>query len=489
MKTHAILTMLVLLLVAAQPALALENITELRIENIPVIAKAGNSLDFSFSAGNRIGDACTGRLNYWVESSGKKISEGSDSLFLGQGAIEQKQASLLLPSNLSGVCEFHLEMKCNDSVVVANKTIEVKNIIPTMPELGTLEIFGNEEAQQVEFSYALKTNHEEQVPIHVEEKILKDNNVLWTNSQNIALGGNTVLQRFGPVLPPGNYSLTISASHGTETARMTREFRVAPIAIPPMPISLIASIIALAIVLVAALILTGHYLWSAKKDSVHKKILATGATAEQSQTFEEAGLLPNADSVCLVETEASGVLSHDALNGLFDKAGIEEEEKGPAFETATRSPVIQTIKSCVFTDHDGKMTFETIVANTVVNNSQRNWEHVKAIASIPSFFVKDISSISSDTEMQAEQEDSLLRIDLEKIGAKQSASIVYRTTKLISREEASQVSLLAVIGYKKGRKLKIKKVKIKQKKKLCAKKAVLKKKHRQKKEGRKAQNK
>ena len=167
-------------------------------------------------------------------------------------------------------------------------------------------------------------------------------------------------------------------------------------------------------------------------------------------------------SVCLVESEASGVLDIGALEILLDEIGYSEGEKPKAIDFASTIPVIQIVKSCLFTEEGGKMSFETAVVDTVVNNSNRDWLDVAVIAMVPDFLGK-ISGVTADTSVEVKEEKSILRFTLGKIGAKQSASIAYTAPKLISQEEVGKVSLPAVIGLKEGRRLKLKKIMVKRK--------------------------
>jgi len=463
-----LITMFVLL--AFQPVMAEENITEVKIENVPVIATAGTSLDFSILVGNRIGPPCTAQLDYWLADNGKKVSTGSDSLFLGSGASEEIDASLLLPSNISGIYDFGLEMNCNDNTVLANKTIEVKNIIPTMPDLGDLEISGNEEGQQFEFSYKLKTNHKEQIPIHVEEQILKDNNVVWSDSQNIAVVGSVAIERFGPILPPGNYSLSIKAIHGTETARIVREFTVSSV-VPAFAFTemVIASLLALFFIglfasmwfVAARLYRSGH--------TILPTIVGNG-NAEQVKNV-----------LCPVEAESSGVLEDFELSQLLDNAKIKGNEREKTIEFVGRTPVVQITRGCIITGKHKKISCETTVTMTVSNNTNRNWKNVVVLAGIPEFLGKP-DEIKADCEILGLEGSPVVKFILPKVGAMQSASISYNVEIMVSQAEANSIPLPAVIKYDEGKPLIIAQVKIEkqaesqekgQKKKKAAKTAIV----------------
>ncbi|MBN2067735.1 MAG: hypothetical protein JW744_04670, partial [Candidatus Diapherotrites archaeon] len=152
--------------------------------------------------------------------------------------------------------------------------------------------------------------------------------------------------------------------------------------------------------------------------------------------------------LCVVESEASGVLDSSALNQLLDDAGFHEEEKAKAFEVAESVPLAQAVKSCVFTGLRKKMSFETLVKVTVSNSSSRDWADVIVVARIPDFLSGNIEDISSDVEMKVSELGPAIKFTLSKVGVMQSASIVYKVPKLISQEEADNVALPAIVSYR-----------------------------------------
>jgi hypothetical protein len=459
-----LLTAILVLLAFGQASFAEENISDLRITYLPVIAKAGTALDFSFKAGNRVGPACTGNISYWIEVEGNEISKASDTVFLEPGAVESGSASILLPSSLGGIYEFIIEMECNNTTVLANKTIEVKKELPALPLASGLQITVNEEGKQVEFVYSIKSNTQEPVPIKINEQILKEGEAIWSNSQNLAASGETQIKRLGPVLPAGNYRLTmeireagINIGQDNEAVEITREFKVEA---TPFELSLLSSIgilLGLSIATTATAVAFGYSRKNKKRHSnLAKRKPARAANRRQS--------LPAEKSVCVVETEARGMLNEKALESLLDEAGYSEKKMAKAFTVATSIPITQIVKSCIFSGKGKKKNFETTVAMTLVNNTDMDWENMEVVCRTPTFFGEKINEVFSDTKMEASETNSILKFELKRISAKQSASIVYSVPKLISQEEANKVSLPAVTAYKEGKRLPAKKIKIKRNK-------------------------
>jgi len=443
-----------LFLLFVQPAAAEENIADMRITYLPVVLKAGTQLDFSFSAGNRAGPECTGEIDYWIEKNGETLSQGKDSVFLGQGEVESGDGSMLLPSKLDGVYEFFIQMKCNDATVLANKTVEVKEILPAMPLTGNLFVSEGGEGKQMEFSYTIQTSLSEPVPIHLEEKIVSGETVLWTNSQNIAVTGSTEITRFGPALSAGNYRLLVEATHGSEIARIVREFEVKAAVPPLLPVEIPTSFLvgAALILLFGALGLAIRFFISRSRVPSYKAVLGKGHVLP--------ALPKPKDRLCPVEAESSGVLEEYEMGKLLEDVGLSEKKREKAIAVAGAMPLTQLVRGCIVTDEEGRMSCETTVTVTLQNNTNRNWNKVLLAAEIPEFLAEKLSEVEADCEMHAVKGTGVARFLLPKVGAMQSSSISYKVGRMISQAEANSVPLPAVIKYRLGKPLVITQVRV-----------------------------
>ena len=479
-KAGLLVTVLVLLAASGLVFAAEENVAELKIDDMPIFVNPGTVLDFTFSAGNRVGPGCNAEISYWIEGNGERFSEGQDSFYLEEGQVREGQAKILIPSRLKGVNQFQLEMRCNDAVVLANKPIEVRNVLPVMPLIKGLDITEGGDGEQTVFKYVVESNDPNQVAIQVEEKVFQGGKVVWQNVQNFAVAGERQIESFGPVLGPGTYSLSVEASRGNETAAITREFKVKA-AVPPTTFPLVP-FAAMAAVL-AVMAFASLYFFNARRKHYRpdEDLAVKGAYAvPEEPKAEEDHFVEPKQSVCLVESDQAGVLGFEALDVLLDNAGFSEERKEKAFEVANNLQVVQSVRSCVFTARHEKMSFETIITITIPNNSNKLWHNVQVVASVPDFLVGCLEEVSSDTKMEAEEVGAIFKFKVESIGAMQSASIVYRAEKLVSQDEADRVQLPAVVDFKEGKRVARSKVKVKKKRVAAIKSTVSKKRARKK---------
>jgi len=463
MEHKFFLLLAVALLLAMQPAAiwAEENSAELKIESITTPIKAGETLQFSFIAGNRAGPPCSAQIQYWFEVEGERFMQGKDTVYLGTGEAKSESASLIMQPGIEGIRDFYLELECNDATVLASRVIHISAGTPMLPQLKNLAVPVKEDGEQLAFSYTVASSSSGTVQVQVEEKLVQDSNVIWSNSQNIAVTGSAEINGFGPIVSAGNYRLVVEAEYAGKTASMTREFSVKAIEAPLLQLQpgnfAFWAIIAGIGILGAALFVAAGYL--GKRQYNWKKIPSAAMAAEKAGA-EPHGLAQAKSVACFVESESKGALDEEKLNELLDLARIREGSRVVAAEFAGRTPVAQAVRSCIVTDAKGGITFETTVEISIENNGNRNWTGIAVIAKLPSFLGDSLSEVSANTVLHVAKKGKLLRFDAQKIGAMHSATISYKLPRLISQEEANSIPLPAVIGYEESEPLVITSVKV-----------------------------
>jgi len=446
-KTSFLLLSALLLFAFSQSVLATENIAELKIESLTTPIRAGEILEFTFFAGNKLGPPCSGYLQYWFEIDGKRAIQGNDTVYLETGETRIEQTSLIMPPGLEGVRDFYIEMQCNEALVLASRIIHISTGTPNLPLFTTLDVMETDDGKQAEFLYALEASQNYPVTVQIEEQIIKDNNVLWTNTQNIAVTGITEIKRIGPILPPGNYRLIVEAKHGNETAKITREFTVGAVALLPMQnIAIGAALVLLFLMMIAMAVLVSQRLF---KNGL--PFLTTGFHKGGGNTKKR---------VCNVESDSAGVPGELELSQLLDAVGFTGKKRRRASLFAGRTPLKQVIRGCVVTDKKNRSRCETTVTVSVSNNTNRNWKNLVVLAEIPEFLCDGIGQIESEEEMDVLEEAGAIKFKLTKVGAMQSASFSYKSETMISQAEANSVPLPAVIGYRKGKPLVIAQVRV-----------------------------
>jgi len=456
----------ILLVFSFQHVFAEENIAELKIDSITTPIKSGGRLDFSFSAGNKSGPPCSAEINYWFGRDGE--IQGNDTFYLGEGQVVNEEISLIMPSALTGIKQFYLEMNCNEATILASRVIEITEPFPVIPQLSGLELSETGEGKQMEFTYIVKTNSPEQAQIHVEEKVINEEEVLWTGSQNLAVSGSQEIRQFGPLLPPGSYKLIVEINSGSETARIVREFSVKA-AVPPTP-ALPFDLLPAAAILASVALLFAAFFWAAKNFGFARTELKHILPKEiplpaMKQTVGD-------ERIRLFEADSSGRPTDFEISTILDQAGMKGEKREKAMHFAGTTEVLQNIKSSIVISQKEKAKFETVITVSLANYTNSNWNNVVILARIPKFLDQPISEISEDTKLSFEKEGIIGKFSLEKVGAMQSVSFSYKMGTLLSQSETNSVPLPIVASYEIGEPLIITQVKVEKEVKKAVKKAA-----------------
>ncbi len=448
------LVLLAALLVLGSVQAKQANVTEIRIEDITTPINAGSSFVFSFYAGNMAGPPCSAEVNYWFEKEEERSLQGKDSFYLETGKGLSRDVSLLLPSGVSGIRAFFLEMKCNESTTMASRVIEIVALFPTVPQFEGLVVEEANEGKELAFSYVLKSSSEKKTAMVVEEKVEQDDKVVWTNAQNVVVEGSQGKKRFGPVLGEGTYRLTVSAIYGSETAAMTREFKVkagapTPAAFPLFPFAATAALLAVIGFGIA-------YYFNARRHyrpsrSLQGTVMAGEPVKAKKQKAEE--------SAKIFESESAGVLDGFELSRILEGLGFNAEQKAEAEELAFRTGLKQTVGGFLIKKKEGDFDLETVVTVSLENGTNENWEKVVVAARVPNFLGKNIQAESGDSPFSFEVENGIARFSLEKAPAMQTTSFCYRVPLLVSPAEANSIPLPAVISLEEGEPLVIMQVK------------------------------
>ncbi len=448
MSRFVLLAGLVLFLLFFVGAFGAENVTELRVETLTSPIRAGERVDFTFSAGNMVGPPCSAFISYWLEEDGEKLQQGSDNFYLESGEEVTEKISLVIPTHLEGAKPFYLEMQCNDSVILASRILEITTVFPVVPQFDYLRVGKSNEDSELEFSYSLRSNKEAKQVMQVEERVVKDGNVVWHRTQKVTVAGTASFNGFGPVLPPGSYQLVVNAVHGSESAEISRQFTVKAIPFPFFTWLMMGTLILL---FAGAVVITTRFVL--RSLPVKQAFLSVGRLVPSI-----AG--PSIKRMCVVEAESSGVLDEIQLSKLFDQAGLKGKKRQRCFEVAGRIPLEQNVQSCVVTGKGSKILCETTVTATISNNTNRNWNNVELLVSIPDFLAEDLTSIKTENRVEFLKGKPVVKFLVEKIGAMQSAKISYSVDRLIAQAEANSIQLPAVINCKEGEPLVITQVKM-----------------------------
>ncbi len=270
---------------------AAKGIFDLNLIRIDDPVEAGERVDFTFVVKNSTNVNDNAYITYWLEKGGEKVVSGSETIYLLAGESREISEALLSSEEMSGRYDFYLSLaRAGQKRITLKKTISIMVGAPTKIELKTSSLLPGEEEQPVTFALDISSNRDATLPIIVEEKIFKDDRIVWQKKQTVLI---TVSRRFFEEvygLEPGNYRLEVAAAYGDQVEKDSIDFEkklraeLVPILgwlIPQiealLPFFEIIPILIALLLLVELLLL--YRLWLEPKSRMHRRNAGMGKIA------------------------------------------------------------------------------------------------------------------------------------------------------------------------------------------------------------------
>lgn len=238
---------------------------DVRIIRADTPIKAGDVFDFTYLVKNPLGKNVDAEMRFWLEKNGKKAVQGSEVVFVEAGKEAEFEANMGLPLDMLGKYTFVVQLVFEGTEVFASKEIEVKTSVPLALDLHISRLPEEIISAPLAIKILVGTNFDEEVSVRLNQVIRKGNEIAWKDDKHISVTGSKRLSQRLPVLPPGDYTLTITATSDDKTTMITRNFSVISAVSPAAPTiedimeqkAVIFSIAGL--LLVIAAILAWHY--------------------------------------------------------------------------------------------------------------------------------------------------------------------------------------------------------------------------------------
>jgi len=204
-----------------------QRLFDIKIVRADSPIEPGEFLDFTYkikSISNISGDV---KISYWLEDkNGIKVSEGSEIIFIGAKDEKLIESNLFIPSGILGIHTLFTELDIQNLTTIASKTIEVAKEVPLildmqlseLPEIYSLQIF--------EFSVNLAFNKDEIIPLVLEEKITRDNTIVWQAKGEIVVNRSMTIEEKVSDLKSGSYILEVKANYDNKTSSLLKSFNV-----------------------------------------------------------------------------------------------------------------------------------------------------------------------------------------------------------------------------------------------------------------------
>lgn len=184
--------------------------------------KPGDKLDFSYFVWNKVGDSGDYTISYSIEG----ITSGKEVIYISSNEQKYLKASLNIPTNANeGFYVLKVNVDKEDYSVSAVQNIEILKNAPIIIDLyvSKIEIIDKKTAV---FTFDASSNTDDDIPVSIEEKISKDDRVIWQKTSSIQIAKTESLQESVSDLSAGTYQLEIKAAYENNEAKIVRTFVV-----------------------------------------------------------------------------------------------------------------------------------------------------------------------------------------------------------------------------------------------------------------------
>ncbi len=104
------------------------NLFDIKIINFPLLTKAGEFFEFTYFMKGMQGVNGDVEVSFWIEKDNEKASPGTDVIYLSEFEEKTETTKILIPSTTEqGVYEFFVQVKYEDYIVHASRTIEIES--------------------------------------------------------------------------------------------------------------------------------------------------------------------------------------------------------------------------------------------------------------------------------------------------------------------------------------------------------------------------
>jgi len=198
------------------------DIEIIRVDN-PI--EVGDRFDFTYKVSNTTLEGGNAYIEYWLALNGTIPISGSETVYLRSGEEREVSDSFALLEEMEGDYKFFLKLtRIGQEPVERESASKVMLGAPLTLDLNVTSFEAGEEQEPVKFTIEIGSNQDETLPVLVEEKIFKEDRVVWEKKQTVPI---KAFERFLEEiygLEPGEYRLEVSATYEEERRTVIRPF-------------------------------------------------------------------------------------------------------------------------------------------------------------------------------------------------------------------------------------------------------------------------
>ncbi len=164
-------------------------------------------------------------VDFWFEKEGKVITSGSDTIYFGTFEEKTETTNIFIPEGTSlGTGEFYVQASYGNYKAKAHRTIQLgygANV-----DINLLEPLMAELDMPFNFSFILGSNKDEPLAVRLEEKLRRNNEIIWEKQTELLLNKSKIFEEGVGVLTDGNYQLEIVGYYENKSSSFFQEFNI-----------------------------------------------------------------------------------------------------------------------------------------------------------------------------------------------------------------------------------------------------------------------
>ncbi|VVB60545.1 Concanavalin A-like lectin/glucanases superfamily protein [uncultured archaeon] len=184
----------------------------------------GDSFDFTYlmkGMADVKGDVV---VQFWLEQGGKKITSGSDTIYVGSFEEKTETTSIFIPSDVPlGTYDFYVSVNYGKYTANAHRIVEVARNVPLILDLLLSKPLAVSN-DTVKFSATLSLNKDGATSVKLDEKISGMDKIVWQKERNLMVNKSATVDEIVSGLKAGDYRLELTAYYENRSAKLVESF-------------------------------------------------------------------------------------------------------------------------------------------------------------------------------------------------------------------------------------------------------------------------
>ena len=197
--------------------------------------KKGDIFDFMYLLKNPFDYPIEIEVMYWLEKGREKILSGSERVALEAEEERGISAALNLDESMLGEYIFVFRALYNGKETVISNDVRIAEFVPLNLDISISRLPPTIGTEPTTLMLTVGSNYDDRIKVRLNQVILKGNEIVWNNSQDLSIKAAKRFEQMFPSLEPGEYTWVLTVASGESMEKITRTIIVKEKAKEPIP--------------------------------------------------------------------------------------------------------------------------------------------------------------------------------------------------------------------------------------------------------------